>query len=94
MQYERDKKVHATSECRGFSLYKTNVPNDKGHTVFVAKLTRGAHPAAIAFCKGQVLHVVHEGKVRSLVVTFTTPARYYRPGTTVATCLVGTSCLD
>ena len=52
MQYEGDRKVHARSECGGFSLYRTNVPDDKGHTVFVAKLTRGAPPATIAFHRG------------------------------------------
>ena len=63
-----------------------------GHVVPLAKLKRGKPEAGIVFRAGQTVRVRlgSGGDLVQLVISFTTPSRYYRAGNRVTTCLVCT----
>ena len=75
-----------------FGLWETGEEESGGHVVLLAKLKRGKPEAGIVFHTGQTVRVRlgSGGDLVQLVISFTTPSRYYRAGDRVTTCLVGT----
>ena len=75
-----------------FELWETGEEEIGGQVVLLAKLKKGKPEAGIMFRVGQTVRVLlgGSGDVVQLVISFTTPSRYYRAGDRVTTCLIGT----
>ena len=75
-----------------FELWETGEEESGGHVVLLAKLKRGTPEAGIVFRAGRTVRVRlgRGGDLVQLVISFTTPSKYYRAGDRVTTCLIGT----
>ena len=90
----RGNKKPVAEDIQGrFRLYETHTETSGKHVMLLAVITRRGTPDSIAFQSGQSVRVKPtEAKKNSQVfvfnVAFTTPARYYRPGNKVTSCLL------
>ena len=76
-----------------FKLCDTGRSTDTGHVLLLVKLNRGAPSSVLSFRPGEVIHIrctrANKHVRVSLMISFIAPAKYYRAGNKVTSCLIG-----
>ena len=90
----RGGKKPAAEDIEGrFRLYETHMETSGKHVMLLAVITKKGNLDSIAFRSGQSIRIKNpnqknDSKVFAVNAAFITPARYYRPGDKVTSCLL------